>query len=1284
MRTILLLFFCLSVFVHPLPVLAQSNEMVLWLNVPAECPAWLARGVFGGALDCREAQLTAAPQNAYYTPPLTVECWALLNSKTAFNVLVANEAKSSGTHWEIYGCLGSGLFCAYLPGYAGGDVRSSVNIADGQWHYLAMVFETNRVRLYVDAQIVANQAVAWTGAMAHQAGPLIFGALDAASYLKWDGLVDEVRISQGVRAITAVPDAPFVADAQTIGLWRMDDFGSSNEIADVSSRTNPAVALGSAVNVLTTLVPGKFGQALNVKPRQSIATAQSAYGNPPLTVETWARLDGSTTFNVLLANEAKSSGTHWELYTRPNNGVFCAYLPGYGADVASASGIVDGQWHYLAMTFEANRVRLYVDAQNVADQAISWTGTITHQAGPLEFGGVDGLTCDGLIDEVRISQGVRAITNVPTAPFVADAQTVGLWHMDQIIETNGTIADASVLNNPALTAVSLDDLDRAIFNAGPSPLASTAQSVTLTNGAVTQPAGAVILSLDGQWQMAEQGLDAQRLSGVWLDAIPATVPGSVHTALFAAGLIPDPKFGTNDAIAHVKSHETWWFKRTFTRPQGSQGEKLVFDGVAIHCTVWLNGQLLGTHDGMFGGPQFDVASLLQNTNTLIVKIDPAPGDPALWDNPAWSTVVVFNCVYGWHYSSIPALGLWRSVRIEGAPKVRLNNPFVATRDAQQGTVDMVADLEGPATGWSGTVSGVIEPDNFTGDVYSFAQSVSSTNGTQRLHLLVTILNPHLWWPNDMGEQNLYRLKLSFQPDGGGVTDFKQTTFGLRTIEMAPLPGGPSPGLGNWTFVVNKWPMFVKGNNWCTMDSSMDFSRERYDRFITLAKLAHVQMFRAWGSGMPETDDFYDLCDRNGIMVLQEWPTAWNTDQVQPYDQLEETVRLNTLRIRNHPSLAMYGGGNESSYHHSPALDMMGKYATELDGTRPFHLSEPYGGSSHNYNCYWGREPLDYNVTMTASFWGEFGLACMPVYESVLRYLPATETNLWPPSATGCLVHHTPKFNTGNDWSILSQYSDYFIQTNSLKNFILGSQLSQVVGLRHPLELARTRWPDCTGALFYKMNDNYPAASWSCVDWYGAPKIWYYFCQQTFAPLHACVIFQTMSNSGAGVLWPIFLLDDADALAGSQWEVTVRAYDAKLQLVKTESYPGSGSLAGTPRKLAKFGLDVQQAATTPLLIVTEVKKNGALADRTFYFVNYESVKGSLFTLPRTTLSLQVSAGQALVTNTGSVPAVGAAVQQPGHLDTFTADANYFWLDPGESKLVHVNATNELRIEAWNVD
>lgn len=343
--------------------------------------------------------------------------------------------------------------------------------------------------------------------------------------------------------------------------------------------------------------------------------------------------------------------------------------------------------------------------------------------------------------------------------------------------------------------------------------------------------------------------------------------------------------------------------------------------------------------------------------------------------------------------------------------------------------------------------------------------------------------------------------------------------------------------------------------------------------------------------------------------------------------------------------------------------------------------------------------------MTSDFFGEFGLACMPVYESVRKYLPDDEKQLYPPKEDGAFAYHTPIFNTAECLSRITQYARYFVPKDcTMEQFIIGSQLSQAIGIRHTLERARTRWPDCTGALYYKMNDNFPAASWACVDWYGAPKIGHYVFQDAFAPLHACVLFSRLNFEGTPVLTstpnlldttedvqtsppmdilllPVFLLDDADALKDALWKVTVRAYDSSLKVIKRIDFEGSNSIV-SPHRLGFLELSFEETDTTPLLIVTEVVKDGCICDRTFYWTNYEAVKGCLFTLPETKLLWTTAKGRVSIKNTGNLPAVAVNVGCPGQLDRFTVSDNYFWLDAGEEKTVEVNISDNITVSAWN--
>ena len=838
--------------------------------------------------------------------------------------------------------------------------------------------------------------------------------------------------------------------------------------------------------------------------------------------------------------------------------------------------------------------------------------------------------------------------------------------------------------------LSLDQVDRESFAQGPSPIAGAARAIELRPGRLDHPAGPPRLALNDGWEMVEGGEESERLSGDWADAIPAVVPGSIQTALLQAGRIPDPYVGRNDEIARAESFKTWWLKKRFRRPAEGSGERLVFGGICDACAIWLNGKKLGEHKGMFAEIVYDVASLLNDgDNTLIVRLDPAPqriseGEPNDFFtgmNVGWLDSAVINNIYGWHYINLPTLGIWRPVYLQASPTVEIVDPFAATLDAQAGLLRLHLTLKGAADGWRGRLIGSVEPENFEGETHHFACDVEAAERETTELLEFTVPDARLWWPVDYGEPNLYRLTLSFLPEGG-APDHASFNFGIRTIEMRPTPDGPDPENYNWTFVVNGRPIFVKGANWCTLDALLRFEPERYDRFLQLAKDSHMQLLRAWGSGMPETDEFYDLADRHGIMVLQEWPTAWNSHRIQPYDILEETVRCNTIRLRNHPSLVMWGGGNESGEPFGEAIDMMGRTSCELDGTRPFHRGEPWGGSIHSYHVFWQYHPLDYNLSLSAAFIGEFGLASLPNYETVERYTPAEELDAWPPASDSAFTHHMPVFNLKAEQTIMAQYVADFLPADSLPNFILGMQMAQATGMRHTLELARMRWPYATGVCYYKLTDNNPAASWATVDWYGVPKIAYHILRGAYRPLHICLLFRRLACTGAEAEFPIFLLDDDGALANRAWTARVRAFDSALQLIKCEDFQGKGE-QGQVARLGELALDSDQTWSSPLFITADIATEDGLQDRVFYWLNYAAIQGSLFNRPPTQLAINADGdGAVAIRNIGQRPAVGIHFNCPDISHHFSCADSYFWLDAGEERRITVSQMEGISVAAWN--
>lgn len=841
---------------------------------------------------------------------------------------------------------------------------------------------------------------------------------------------------------------------------------------------------------------------------------------------------------------------------------------------------------------------------------------------------------------------------------------------------------SGIMQANGLKGLSLDDLDRRAFRPDAPPFASAPDEIQLSSGKapghhrVQEVLASSSMSLDGSWEMVGKEPGATDPSEMlsekpWPDAVAARIPGSIHTALLEAGRIPDPAIGLNAEIARQQSYKEWWLRRWFDLDKVPRDCRLRFDGVDYSCTVWLNGRLLGSHAGPFGGPVFDVSGKLHHRNLLVVRLDPVPRD--------WRTVLKTNVVYGWHYVDLPSLGIWRSVWLDAVPPVAIQDVFVSYGARKAGFVDLCVDLQASQKPIYGMLQGTISPENFAGRSYHFQMPVHEAAARKQLHLAFRMPGARLWWPNGLGKPNLYRLDLMFTPHNPEAPSAASTTFGLRTIRMAPLPGGPSPALYNWTFVINGRRVFLKGANWCILDALLRLDRDRYARFLGLARQQHLQLLRAWGGGLLETDEFYNLCDRMGILVYQEFPLTWQDFSKLEPNVVRETAVRNVIRLRNHPSLAMWGGGNEHSGAGFP-VETIGRICLELDGTRPYHRTDPYGGSLHNYDVYWGRQPLDRNLHLTAPFIGEFGLAAPPVMESVLRYLPADERNAWPPPAAGSFVRHTPTYNEQHI-EIMRQYAAKFADPATLSGFVTGMQLAQATGLRHTLELARVRWPECTGICYYKLTDVYPGCSWAVIDWYGAPKAAYWLVQQSYAPIHACAIFDRLSvPKGSSLRAPIWLLDDAGGLKG-RWSVQASAYNAHLAPVARFQYDGDGP-APRVKRLGTLEVPEALAATVPLLVKVEVRSGGALVDRTYYWLNFAQRRGCLFDLPQTRLEVALNETGLLITNKGPLPAVGVTVERPQHADTFTCSGSYLWIDPGESFPVHADPVEGVIVAAWN--
>ncbi len=788
----------------------------------------------------------------------------------------------------------------------------------------------------------------------------------------------------------------------------------------------------------------------------------------------------------------------------------------------------------------------------------------------------------------------------------------------------------------------------------------------------------------------------------WAGEIDATVPGSIHTALYEAGIIPDPRQEQNYRYARDASYRTWVLRKQFDTPENEKNYRLQFEGVADRCQVWLNGVYLGYHQGMFTAFGWDIGDILKTDGTqneLVVKLLPAV---------YWEDTVVFSNSYGWHYVNIPPLGIWRNVELQEVAAVEMDSPFVSLEELSQNhdnaRMRLVIDLKSSLMqAWEGgilrfTIRKIWPSESEI--LYSAERTdiESEEDGSGRLNLRFDIPNPQLWWPNSYGEQNLYEMVLSFECNGFMHT--QTIEFGIRDIQLLPAgtSGATSEDMYNWKFVVNGKEVYARGANWCTLDAMMDFSEDRYEQYFRMAKNANMNFMRLWGSGMPETDECYKWLDRYGLMAIQEWPNAWGAAPNIPYDLLKDTVIQNTKRLRNHPSLIMYTGGNEISEVRdtSKVVAMMAQVYYNYDGSRYFRVDD---GGWHNYAVGWGYSDPDYNLTNSVftdfPIVGEFGLQSFPGYDSLQKYLPNFNENVdWPVASDvfNAFTAHLPTFNynglkkRGEDMDVFNQYTGYFTDGTSLERYLLSSQIAQAIFNRAVLERTRINWPESTAINLYKLNDNYPGASWSVIDYYGTAKLGYYAAQQSFAPIAAFLMFDSYNPGKADLSVPVYVVDDNYNLSGN-WTVEVSVYDHELNFLTSSAFEKSGTV-GKSIQIGTFALGQQYLNEEyPTYFHVEMRRGNEKIYDTFYFINFSGTKDSIFRFSNfTTITVEREASAVVITNTGNYPAVGVMVEN-GNVgsgyETFFAEEGFLWLEAGESRRIAVNDPMAAKVTAWNL-
>jgi beta-mannosidase len=402
-------------------------------------------------------------------------------------------------------------------------------------------------------------------------------------------------------------------------------------------------------------------------------------------------------------------------------------------------------------------------------------------------------------------------------------------------------------------------------------------------------------------------------------------------------------------------------------------------------------------------------------------------------------------------------------------------------------------------------------------------------GTNHHTLDIAVPQPRLWWPWDHGRPDLYRLTIEIR-DSEQVLDSLSQTVGLRWLE-----------LDDWSLRVNGQRVYARGANWVPADILPGRIGEAdYRSLLALARQANMNMLRVWGGGLREKRAFYDLCDRLGILVWQEFPFACSflTQFPRSRDYLalvEAEARAIVRDLRGHASVILWCGGNEfSPRRNAPLVAALQRAVSAEDPTRPFLPASPAGGDSHNWRVWRNFQPAAAYREDKALFASEFGLQAPPAAAALGDFIPAED--LWPPGPSW--AYH------GAGLHKLRRYARPFLveQEASLEAFVRASQLAQAHGLQVGIEhYRRQKARGCGGTLLWQFNEPWPAISWSLLDHGRQPKPAYETVGRLFNPLLVSVDYQPGPyQPGDRLEAEVWVINDrAAALAGCRVEVILR-------------------------------------------------------------------------------------------------------------------------------------------------
>jgi len=791
----------------------------------------------------------------------------------------------------------------------------------------------------------------------------------------------------------------------------------------------------------------------------------------------------------------------------------------------------------------------------------------------------------------------------------------------------------------------------------------------------------------------------------------ATVPGTVLTTLVNNRVYPEPLYGENnrpEIIPESLVHTSYWYRTEIVIPKSYKNRRvwLNFDGINYSAEIWVNGVQVGTTRGAFIRGNFDITQHVEPGQkavvALLVSPQPHPGVPhehtirdGVGPNGGITAIdgPTFLCTIGWDW--IPAIrdrdtGIWQKVYLSATGPVTIEDPLVTTDLPLPKTDSSDVTVEATLTNLSdqpqkGIVRGTIENIQFSRTAelapHSTQPITFDAKNTPGLHLE----HPRLWWPNGYGEQNMYHLHLEFTT-GQTVSDAQDVNFGVRKITYSV------PGVETLTISVNGVPVFIRGGDWGLDEGLKRIPLDRLETEIKLHKLANLNLIRNW-VGQSTGEDFYELCDKYGILVWDEFFQPNPGDGPDP-DDLKTyiaNVRDKILRFRNHPSIVLWCARNEGDP--PPEIDAaLRAVLAELEPSRRYQPSSTDGAGVRSHGPYSWREPRKFYEINDDYFKTETGSVSVPTLESIHGMMPEKD---WETIDDAWAEHDFAKGNSGADKypeEIAARYGGI----RNLADFVRKAQLANYEAFRAMYEgrNAMLFHPN-TAIITWMSNPAQPSFVWQVYHYDLEPMSSY------FAVMHAGEMVHIQFNESTSAMGGhVQVINNRP-----EPETDAVAHVAVYNLDGTVAYQHDAKVTAAPDAATDLGpIDFPATVSAVHFVKLELRdKTGQLLSSNFYWhaqPDRQDDLTALNQLPMVTLTATVRRDnneQLSVTlnNPGPNIALMAHVQlrhKSGKrvLPVYYSD-NYVSLVPGEGTTITVGAELGddvpeqvlVLVDGWNV-